>query len=117
MKQAIIWDKTTQINGVEADRILASDITLQQDNIFLVFDSEQTSKIERIESVEVIRSNNKYSLLMSNQDVIDAFLQLLNNPPVQEEEVSNTELAILEGNTTLYEQQLTIINLLNTLQS
>jgi len=117
MKQAIIWDKISPINGVEADIILFSDRTLQQDTVFLVFDSEQTSKIERIESVEVIRSNNNYQSSMSNQDVIDAFLQLLNNPPVQEEEVSNTELAILEGNTTLYEQQLTIINLLNTLQS
>lgn len=113
MYEAIIWDKESSINGVEAATVLASRQNLGSDEmVFLVYDSALPSCILRIEHMNVIRSNSGYGSDLSDSDVIAAYLEEANAPAVVVEEAvaTDNELAIMDALTTIYEQNLEILN-------
>jgi len=75
-----LWDKTTSINGVEASKALQSDPTLNNGTIYLVYDGVKVTRIEDLDTIKSV-----YSLSGTDTEVMDAFIEILNNPPVVEE--------------------------------
>lgn len=75
-----LWDKTTSINGVEASKVLQSDPTLNNGTIYLVYDGVKVTRIEDLDTIKSV-----YSLSGTDTEVMDAFIEILNNPPVVEE--------------------------------
>lgn len=116
MLNARIWDKTSPINGVDAEKILQANSSIQREEcVFLVYNESIPNTIQRIELMSVIRSNNGWGSDYTNEEVISMYLQKANAPaPDPETSLSDTELTILEGQTSIYEQNLQILNKLET---
>lgn len=113
MLESKIWDKESPINGVEAAKVLASlPGTIDAGTMFLVYNSEAPDRILRIEHMSIIRANGGYSSSLSDDEVMALYLEAANTPEevVEEAVASDSELAIMDALSTIYEQNLEILN-------
>lgn len=75
MKTIEKWDKKSSINGIAAERVLESNPSFAMANIYLV---KNGNRVERIEDVEIIRSNTDYE--GTDAEVMNQFLASINEP-------------------------------------
>lgn len=80
------WDKQTSINDVEAEKILEDNFFKNARRIFLVRD-DITNMVTNIESVDTIKSILKLDKDTSDDDVITAYVQYIEEMNKPEEVV------------------------------
>lgn len=71
-----IWDKKKPINGVNADDVLNSDPILRSSEVVLTI-SDNTGRVEQINSVDILRSNLKLDNSLTPLQVGEAYLKSL----------------------------------------
>lgn len=116
---AKIWDRQSPINGVAAEEILKDAFMRNARELFIVYD-EETNIVTRIESVDVIKMNNKLSGY-TDQQVMDWYIEDMEKPVPEPEPVPETpsqaELDIMETQIALFEQSSMILEAVSTLQA
>lgn len=98
------WDKQSSINDVEAEKILEDNFFKNARRIFLVRD-EITNMVTNIESIDMIKSILKLDKDTSDDDVITAYVQYIeemNKPEEIVEEAQPMLARAYSANTTDY---------------
>lgn len=84
------WDKQTSINDVEAEKILEDNFFKNARRIFLVRD-EITNMVTNIESVDTIKSILKLDKDTSDDNVVTAYIQYIEEMNKPEEVVEEVQ--------------------------
>lgn len=112
MKIIEFWDKESPVNGVPANKILEDAFFSNARSLFLIKD-DVANVVSNIESVDIIRSNMEMGTEYTDEDVAEAYLDFVENPPqpmmmAAENEISvEIRLANMEGKL---DQVLSILN-------
>lgn len=113
MKEAMIWDNKRSINLHTPDQVRAMQPELKKSKcIFLIFEEGQEDYIEQIQMVEQIKSTYGWGR-KTDEEAIQLYLDMVNAPvpepePSREQDILDTQLTTLEGQTTMYEDLETI---------
>ncbi len=73
MKTLEKWDKVSSINGVLAERVLNSNPSYANAEIYLI---KNNNRVERIENVSIIRSNTGYE--GTDEEVMQQYVDKIN---------------------------------------
>lgn len=114
------WDKEEPINGVEASEILKDNFFKNARKLFLIYDNEiEPILVSQIQSVDIIKSNNKWQSL-SDDEVMAAYLEEQLNPPTPPEPepdpVETGLLDLMDAQAMVYEQNYMILETLTSMQ-
>ena len=93
------WDKQTSINDVEAEKILEDNFFKNARRIFLVRD-DITNMVTNIESVDTIKSILKLNKDTSDDDVITAYVQYIEEMNKPEEVTEEAQPMMTRAFTT-----------------
>lgn len=88
----ILWDKKSEINGVQAKEILSMQPQLAHDKEVVLEVTENTNKVTRIESVDLLRGICNAPDDVGALDIIPYFDNYIN----KENEQSNQNAGIVE---------------------
>lgn len=115
-----IWNKEDKINGVEADRIIASLGIKPDDEVFLILDN--TDSVHFIEISRIIKAVYDLDENLSVEEVAEEYIRIKENEKLQNEndkkeaeDLSKRLAALEEENATLKEEMSLTQDALNEL--
>lgn len=106
-----IWNKKDKINGVDADRILASLGIKPDDEVFLILDNDS---VHHIEISRIIKSVYGMDENLSVDEVAEEYIRIKENEKLQNEinakesEDLSERVATLEEENTMLKEELSI---------
>lgn len=108
MKVIRIWDKTSSINLVDADKMISMQPLFGvSEAVFLIHEEGQEEFISQIQTVEQVRDTYGWGRKTVNE-VITLYTEVINTPveptPSREEDILEVQLTALEGQVGQYEQ-------------
>lgn len=113
MKTIEFWDKESPVNGVPASEILKDVFFNNARSLFLIKD-DITSIVSNIESVDIIRSNMEMGTEYTDEEVAEAYLNFMENPPMMMSAENEIPVEIRLANMESKLDQ--VLSILNTKQ-